>query len=551
MQPLMNLEVRIDSFATHKDHTEYAVSVKTRISMYTVSRRYSEFYQLDQMLRKRYPQKTWPRLPEWLLFGNTNRDKLELRRIKLFDYLATVVAIYAREPSIKEVANFIELRPEEARKLMDVNAANLYLNNKCMVAYLGLIYARGDIRRPLAEFAAAAMRTRVPRPVAQAILVGEGAVQSIFAYAFCTPALSEAEMARVPTSLFSARSGDAPQQPSSLPFAGGEFFPHYRCTVVSGVIIALFDLVGCLNAETFRAVLCTLRVHTWLGSFQEHAQAPSNTACKANCYRLIRIFLELNNFFDITEVFTSEAERDRFLCWMKAVTPRSAGLKEQEALQTPFPRMESIIRDDGIAVEFLDKTLARFSSKDNLDTVAHNMYIHFSRFSFLIDYTRMEEFVQTMRDFRWSANKLDIRSELQEQSAGHLYDRMVYFHRRNAHTIVTNVWNIYRVQAGEKTILVFVTEEAEPQLQQAYYDRFLEENPRARSNQLVVSENNTGVFVEIERSREDPTKLLASILIAYGFRSISGEVYYANFRSMTRTMKNIKKYYDAFLARGP
>lgn len=541
--PLLSLEVRVDSFNILQNHVEYAVSVKTRISAYTVLKRYSQFYQLDQTLRKCHSEKAWPVLPERLVFGNKDPQKLEARRTKLFEYLATAVAIYAREPSIKEVGEFIELQPEEARKLMDVNAANLYLNNKCMVAYLGLVYTRGDIRKPLAEFLGAAMRARVPQPVAQAILSGEGAVQSIFTYSFCSPVF---EPTNLPPSLFSV---DSIELVKASPSHTAENSPHFRCAIMGAAILALFDLVACLNAPAFRATLRTLRINTWLGGFQEHVQSPASTACKANCYRLIRLFLELNNFFDVTEVFTSPAERDRFFFWMKMNTPRSAELREQEVLQTPFPKLESVIRDGLVAVEFLQSTLKRFNQKGNLNTVIHNMDIHFSRFSFLINESHLEEFVQTMQEFRWSPNKIQIRSERGENSSPHFYDRMIYFHRRNSRVIISNVWMIYRVKAGEKTLVVFFTEEPTPQLQQEYYDRFLEENPRARKSHITVSENNTGVFLEIDPFPEDPSKLLVSVLIVFGFRPVTGEAYYNHFRSMARIVKNIKTYYDAFVAR--
>jgi starvation-inducible outer membrane lipoprotein len=68
-------------------YTLYKVVVQTKYDKWVVDRRFSEFYDLHQALKKKFPSAMYPEFPNKTLFGNMSDTVIEARKKVLDNYM--------------------------------------------------------------------------------------------------------------------------------------------------------------------------------------------------------------------------------------------------------------------------------------------------------------------------------------------------------------------------------------------------------------------------------------------------------------------------------
>lgn len=550
----LGIDVGVVAWEQCKGYTEYTLRVRTKLFNYTVKKRYSEFYDLYYLLQKKYPKKFWPRLPERLIFGNSDPQKLEDRRQKLEVFLIAVVEIYLKDLQIREISRFIELQNENVRKLIDINESNLQLNDKCIRAYLSVLYNKDQLRCNLALFLALITRTVVEKQVVQTILCGEGAIHSVFSEAFIHDEgwndpkmyLSKAEK----PSFFSMTSQDA-----ELCGEEGKIFQvtplvaHYKCAMITSAILTLFEPVKCVNAAFFRNLLYSTRMECWLAAFQEHLQSPYSTACKMNCYQLLKLFLDLSNFCDINTVFTVETQREQFLCWMKAVS--CVPTKAVVPLLSPGKpfALDAIIVNGVVYAEKLEQWLTRFHRTESRDLIMHNEELNYSRLSFVVEEQLRNDFIKTLTELSCAKKGFlvsSLRRSKKDSATSSIVDEKICFYKSltNAKVTLVAFFAIYKVEKPDKTILIFVETEPESKDCAEQFHRSMCEAPAERLAHLHLVESNSGFFIVIEKNTENPDKFLVSLLLVYGFTGGDSPKYLETFHDMRKRIKFIKNCFE-------
>jgi hypothetical protein len=74
-------------------YTVYVVEVSSGIKSWSIERRFSDFYHLDQQLRKNNPGIEFPPLPPKKLFGSSTSKVVDSRKETLESYLQKIVRI--------------------------------------------------------------------------------------------------------------------------------------------------------------------------------------------------------------------------------------------------------------------------------------------------------------------------------------------------------------------------------------------------------------------------------------------------------------------------
>ncbi|KAJ6239185.1 sorting nexin-13 [Anaeramoeba flamelloides] len=111
------MNVKITGYQKHLKHVEYKVTVTEQSQKWGVWIRYSEFRNLHQILKKKFPSELKQiRLPPKKIIGNFDEDFIEQRRSGLEEYINALL-------QDEDVAECMEinkfLKPSEPSKLVE------------------------------------------------------------------------------------------------------------------------------------------------------------------------------------------------------------------------------------------------------------------------------------------------------------------------------------------------------------------------------------------------------------------------------------------------
>lgn len=547
----LGIEVSILSFEDTKGYTEYTIRIRTKLFHYTFLKRYSEFQEFYNVLRRNYPQTFWPLLPKRMIFGNSDPDRLEARRKKLEAFLRDVVDMYLEDQKLREVAEFIELQNKNVRKISDISDSNLQLHDRCLKAYINLIYTKEKLQENVASFLALSAKNEMPRQVVQAILSGEGAVHSIFSEAFLhEEGCQESKMCLLKRQKSSFLSQGSHHTAGAVEdvrrTAPASPHIHYKCSVLSSCILFLFDPLRCASAALFRGLLFSTRMEYWLEAFREHLQSPHSTACRLNCYGLLKIFLELNNYCDLNTVFTQQAHKEQFQAWLRTIHAPQPGAKERGPVRGGLLALDCLVSNDVVSRQALTDCLGKLCLSERRNVLSHNTFAHYSHISLDVEKRLRPEFLSDILDMRWLSNVLQTfwaDTPCEEAPASDVFGRSMVLLKSTTTSKLAIIlcFCMYKVELPGKTVFFVLMETPDEKQKARYFHDYLQKNAQDALSHYKTAESKNVLFVVVEEGAEMDT---VSVALVYDTNQSDMPEKMERFQRHRRELKNVKTIYD-------